>query len=165
MSDNTKKNLAIALDGELKQVGKWKKASDLLMADGISSDMLIKPSKGEVNSNELLHGQIEDTIVSTFSEHVQKIIVKETKTLNDEQKETKRYWVRQVSSLFNKVRVHLLKAEAEPVEKGAKVILPKFQKVINKLNEAIEIAQSIESPNFDVTDVVKALKLQIARIK
>ena len=66
-----------AIDSDQKVAGKWKKFADSAISDGITSAMLAKPAKGEQNPNELLHNQINDMIVSTFSEHVQKIIVKE----------------------------------------------------------------------------------------
>jgi hypothetical protein len=168
MSQNTAQVLGDVIKGTITLVGKWRKAADLLIADGINSGMLIKPAKGEKNPNELLHNQINSVITGTFSEHVQKILAKDTKTLNDEQKETKRYWVRQTSSLFNKVRMHLVEAEkleADPDGKSPRVPTTKQGRAKDKINEAIKILKSIEKPDFDVVAVCKALALQVATIK
>ena len=101
---------------------------------------------------------------STFSEHVQKIIAKETKTLNEVDKETKRYWVRQISSYFNKVRMHIAKVENEGEANEPRVPKTKVERIKEHLAEAVRIAQAIESPNFAVNDFIKAIKLEMAKV-
>ena len=153
-----------AVDSDQKVSGKWKKFADSAISDGITSAMFTKPAKGEANPNELLHNQVNDMIVSTFTEHVQKIIAKETKTLNEVDKETKRYWVRQISSYFNKVRMHIAKVENEGEANEPRVPKTKVERIKEHLAEAVRIAQAIESPNFAVNDFIKAIKLEMAKV-
>jgi hypothetical protein len=170
MSAETSKKVADAVSGEIVLKGKWKKASDLLMADGITVEMLDKPAKGEANPHENLHNQINRTIVSTFSTHVQSCLAKEMKTLSDVDKETKRYWTKQISSLFGKIRTHLESAYklAEDEANGItspRVAKTKVSRIKAHFNSALDILKSLENPSFDVTKVISDLKLLVATVK
>ena len=158
LSDKSVNALNAALNTELSGRGKWKKAADAIIADGVDSAMLVKPARGEENPYARLHGQIEGLIVSHFSDHVQKILPKEPKVLSDVDKETRRYWVKQIGSLFNVIRKHVIAAEAEPVTKTPKVAKTKVQRARGKIGEAIELVQAIDAPTFDVSAYVKEQK-------
>ena len=170
MNSATASALANAISAEVVLKGKWKKASDLLISSGITTAMLVKPAKGEVNPNEKLHDQINATIVSTFNKHVQSCLAKEMKVLSEVDRETKRYWTKQISSLFNKVRTHLETAEklADDESKGIiapRVTVTKVQRAKNSLQEGINILKSLEKPDFDVVKMISDLKTMIATIK
>lgn len=158
LDDKALANLDSALNTELSGRGKWRKASDSIIACGVDSSMLVKPARGEENPYAKLHGQIEARIVSHFSAHVQSILPKEPKVLSDVDKETRRYWVKQIGSLFNVIRKHVIAAEAEPVTKTPKVAKTKVQRARGKIGEAIELVQAIDAPTFDVAAYVKEQK-------
>jgi hypothetical protein len=167
LSQTTVKNLTDAVDIDLKTAGKWRKACDAMISDGVSANMLDKPAKGETNKFEALHNQVNALIVSTFSAHVQTILQKETKTLSDQDKETKRYWSKQIGSYFRKVQIQLQKAQDQLLdtkESTPRVVKSKIDKIKKALKDAIELAQSLENPAFDVTDFVKEVKLCSAMV-
>ena len=92
------------------------------------------------------------------------------KVLSEVDRETKRYWTKQISSLFNKVRTHLETAEklADDESKGIvapRVPVTKVQRAKNSLQEGINILKSLEKPDFDVVKMISDLKTMIATIK
>jgi hypothetical protein len=140
---------------------KWKKCSDVLMSEGVTSLMLVKPKKGTTNKFEVLHNQINATIVSTFNQTVKDILVKDVKTLSDEQKETRRYWMKQMGSYFNKIAKYLASAEKalQDADRGPKT--PKLK--INRFDEMVfnlkEFIQKWEDPEINVSMAMEAIQM------
>jgi hypothetical protein len=170
MSASTAKFVANAVSAEVTLSGKWRKTSDALISDGITSDMLATVKKGEENPHENLQYQLREVIKGTFNKHVQTCLGKEMKVLNDTDKETKRYWNKQVSSLFNKVRTHLENAEKLAQDEASGIISPrvaktKVSRIKKHLTEAIDIIKSLEDAKFDIVLIQADIKAVLAKIK
>lgn len=163
LSSATVKLLDAALSGEFSGRGKWKKAADAIIADGVHSSMLIKPARGEANPYEALHFQINGLIVSHFSDHVQKLIPKEPKVLSDVDKDTRRYWMQQIGTMFGLIRKYVVQAEAEPKDTSPRVPKTKVQMAREYYQKGDEKLQSIENPTFDVAGFLKEHKALIAK--
>jgi len=153
--------LADTLKADQGVAKKWKKNSDVLMSEGVTSLMLVKPKKGATNKFEDLHNQINATIVSTFNQTVRDILAKDVKTLSDEQKETRRYWMKQMGSYFNKIAKYLASAEKalQDADKGPKT--PKLK--VNRFDEMVfnlkEFIQKWEDPEIDVSIAMEAIQM------
>jgi hypothetical protein len=154
-----------ACGGEVAVSNVWKLTSDSLRGDGITSTMLASPKKGEENVYENLQFQIKNSgIVPSFTKEVQALLVKDTKTLSDTDKATKRYWQQQVGSLYNKVRSHLAKAENE-ASGVVRVAKTDIEKIKASLLDAYDRARKIEEPNFDVIAFGKLVKQASAMVQ
>ena len=167
LSENTAKFTVDALNADNVARNKWRKSCDALVSDGVTSDMLKKPAKGETTPHETLIAQVEDIVLSSFTKLEREIYAKEPKVLSDEQKVTRRFVQTERGSRYAKIVRHLKKYESEEElkESGApRAIKTKTDKIKAKLNDAITLAQSLETPAFDVTDFVKEVKLCIAMV-
>jgi hypothetical protein len=117
-----------------------------------------------------LANQVKEVIRGTFSKHIQSCLSKELKVLNDQDKETKRYWTKQVSSYFNKVRTHLENAEKLAQDEASGTITPrvaktKVSRIKKHLTEAIDIIKSLEDAKFDIVLIQADIKAVLAKIK
>ena len=161
LSENGVNVLADTVKSDQGVTKKWKKCSDVLMSEGVTSSMLVKPKKGATNKFETLHNQINATIVSTFNQTVKDILAKDVKTLSDEQKESRRYWFSQIGSYFRKIEKHLAKAEKalQDADKGPKT--PKLK--VNRFDEMVfnlkDFIQKWEEPEIDVSIAMAAIQL------
>lgn len=165
MSQSTQKLVADAVATDIKVQGKWRKAGDALVADGITSKMLTKPEQGQPNPNALLHKQVEDTIISTLPQHIQEILPKEPKTLNEVDKESRRYWRKQVGSLFNKIKNHVVKIEQEEEDTSSGVVktpTTAVQRIRARLDDAKKRVRDLKEPTFDVVAVCKQIDATLA---
>jgi signal transduction histidine kinase len=170
MSDSTVKYVANAVSADVTLRGKWKKTSDALISDGITSDMLVTVKKGEDNPHANLHHQVKEVIKGTFTKHVQTCLGKELKVLNDQDKETKRYWTKQVSSYFNKVRTHLENAEKLAEDESSGTITPrvaktKVSRIKKHLNDVLDILKSLEDAKFNIPETQNNIKAILITIK
>lgn len=144
---------------------KWVQATDLLVADGVKSSMLDKPSKKtDANPNATLQFNITQAIIKAMPVEWQSLISKETKTLSQADKDTKRYAQQQVGSKYGKIKRHLIERE-NPKSSAPRVTRTAQQRIIDSLNDAIEVARDIEKPNFDTTKFIKDIKASIAIVK
>jgi hypothetical protein len=167
LSQDSSKTLGDALHADNLAKNKWRKACDALVADGITSAMLAKPKKGETTPHEALISQVEDIVLASFTKVEQDIYAKEPKTLSDEQKVTRRFVQTEKGSRYAKIVRHMVKHESDETEKASgatRAIKNKVDKIKSKLNDAITLAQSLETPAFDVSDFVKEVKLCIAMV-
>jgi hypothetical protein len=167
LSESSAKSLGDALNADLTARNKWRKACDALVSDGVTSAMLAKPKKGETTPHEMLIAQVEDVVMSSFTKLEREIYAKEPKVLSDEQKVTRRFVQTEKGSRYNKIVGHMKKHETDEEQKATgapKAIKGKVDKIKAKLNDAITLAQSLETPAFDVTDFVKEVKLCIAMV-
>ena len=144
------KVLVDAVKSESNARNKLKKCSDTLLANGVSSYMLAKPKQGETNKYETLHNQINDSIVATFTDNVQKVLTLPMASLSDEQKETRRYWRKQQGSLFSKIRSHLARTEKDLAgDSTARTPKTKLDRIYDKLVEVRDIVEKWENPELD----------------
>ena len=166
LSDSSSKTLGDALHADNLAKNKWRKACDALTSDGVTSAMLAKPKKGETTPHEALIGQVESIVLSSFTKLEQEIFAKEPKTLNDEQKVTRRFVQTERGSRYAKIVRHMVNFEQSMQEPESTPRTPKTKvdRIKAKLDDAIKLAQSLETPAFDVTDFVKEVKLCIAMV-
>jgi len=145
--------------------GKTKKMTDLLVADGVKSSMLDKPSKKtDANPNATLQFGITQAIIKGLPAEWVSLIAKDTKTLSDSDKNAKRYAQQQVGSYYGKVKRALIDFET-PKSTAPRVTRTAVQRIIDSLNDAIEVAQGSEDLNMDVAVFVKNIKANIALVK
>ena len=145
--------------------GKTKKMVDLLVADGIKSSMLDKPSKKtDANPNATLQFGITQAIIKGLPAEWVSLIAKDTKTLSDSDKNTKRYAQQQVGSYYGKVKRALIDFET-PKSSAPRVTRTAQQRIIDALNDAIDVAQGSEDLNMDVALFIKNIKASIALVK
>jgi hypothetical protein len=144
---------------------KWVQATDLLVADGVKSSMLDKPSKkSDANPNATLQFNITQAIIKAMPNEWQSLISKETKTLSQADKDTKRYAQMQIGSKYGKIKRHLIERE-NPKSSAPRVIRSAQERIIDSLNDAIEVARDMKEPSFDVPKFIKDIKASIAIVK
>jgi hypothetical protein len=128
---------------------------DLLVADGIKSSMLDKPSKKtDANPNATLQFGITQAIIKGLPNEWASLIAKDTKTLSESDKNAKRYAQMQVGSYYGKVKRALIDFET-PKSTAPRVTRSAVERIIDALNDAIEVAEKIEKPNFDIAGFKK----------
>lgn len=149
LSSKTCQLIKTTCSGDIAIRNKWRFLGEGLVSEGVTSLMLNKPSKGEYNPNEKLHGQINSAIESSFDDATQKLLKAEPKTLDQIQKGVRHYWIQQKASLFNKIRAHVVEVEKGDT-KDTRTTKTKVQRILEKLGEARKLAKSMESPTFDV---------------
>ena len=145
--------------------GKTKKMTDLLVADGVKSSMLDKPSKKtDANPNATLQFGITQAIIKGLPVTWQSLIAKDTKTLSESDKTEKRYAQMQVGSYYGKVKRALIDFE-NPKSSAPRVTRSAVERIIDSLNDAIEVAEKIEEPNFDIAGFKKIVASAKAMVK
>jgi hypothetical protein len=164
LSENGVNVLADTIKADQGVAKKWKKCSDVLMSEGVTSSMLVKPKKGATNKFEALHNQINATIVGTFNQTVKDILVKDVKTLSDEQKESRRYWIKQMGSYFNKIAKYLASAEKalQDADRGPKTPKSKFERYHDMLVDLKEFLQKWEEPEISISVALEGLEIMQA---
>jgi hypothetical protein len=160
-------NTATALKDALKAEGatktKWTKATDLLIAQGITSKLLETRKDGE---NDKLRTQVKALIVTTFDAAKQAVLLKETKSLDTEGKKFKRETTQEIGRYMSLIEGKLKKAEAEANPKtkeeleaeAAESTKTEMQKIQALLDDVLKKVQKLEAPSFDVAQVVKNVK-------
>lgn len=145
--------------------GKTKKMVDLLVARGINSKMLDKPSKkNDANPHATLQFSITQAITKGLPIEWQSLLTKDTKTLSESDKSTKRYAQQQQGSYYGKIKRALIDFE-NPKSSSTRVTRTAVQRIIDSLNDAIEVAEKIEEPNFDITGFKKIVASAKAMVK
>jgi hypothetical protein len=145
--------------------GKTKKMVDLLVADGVKSSMLDKPSKKtDANPNATLQFGITQAIIKGLPMNWQSLLAKDTKTLSDSDKTEKRYAQQQVGSYYGKVKRALIEFET-PKSTAPRVVRSTQERIIDALNEAIDVARKDEELDFDTTKFISTVKSAIALVK
>ena len=140
------------------------KAVDGLYADGVTSAMLLAPAKGE---STVLFDSVKVSVVLGFTAQVQALLKKDTKTLNETQKDTKRYWQQQIGSKVKDLRKALARREAQAQESdGAGADKATWESVKRKvIAEIITQAQGKEASTIkDIGAFIKDLQSALARI-
>ena len=159
-------SLTTEVIGSERQVeGKWKLLGDSYQADGVKSSMLDKPAKKtDANPNATLQFQIQQAIIKALPATWQALLAKDTKTLSESDKQEKRYAQQQVGSKYGKIKRHLEKLE-NPNSSAPRVTRSAVERIIDSLNDAIEVAEKIEEPNFDIAGFKKIVASAKAMVK
>jgi len=165
LSEKSKALTTDVIGNERAVEGKWKLLGDSYQADGIKASMLDKPKgKKDANPYATLQFNINQAITRALPPEWQALISKETKTLSQADKDTKRYAQMQVGSKYGKIKRHLEKLE-NPSESKPRVTRTAQQRIIDSLNDAMEVAQDSDDLNMNVPEFVKVLKSAIAMVK
>jgi len=140
------------------------KAVDLLIADGVTSEMLVAPKQGE---STVLFDSVKISVVLGFTATVQALLKKDAKGLSDEQKQSKRYWQQQIGSQVKDLRNALVRREEMAAESdGAGTRSASFDARLKKdLAAWIAKVEKLEGSSFSVVDMLKHLKGASALIK
>ena len=140
------------------------KAIDSLYADGVTAVMLEAPAKGE---STVLFDSVKVSIVLGFTASTQALLKKDTKTLSEQQKSDKRYWIQQIGSKMKDLRRALTRREAQGQESdGAGADKSSWESMKRKaLAEIITQAQKKDASTIkDMASFIKDLQSALARI-
>ena len=165
ISAKSQEVLAATIKDHNKLETKWVAVTDSLSADGITSVDLAKTKTGET---EKLRAQVKSIIVSTFSSAKQNLLLKDTKTLSEEDKIKKKLVQKDIGSLLGLIERKLKKAEhdarvaagMEDNGTGAQESSKsELQKIQAKLDEVLVKLNKIEDAEFDIVETVKLVKV------
>lgn len=141
---------------------KWKKAADMLRAEGVTADLL-------TNDTEYRAAFKKEVVLLSFTKLEQAIYAKPTTSLSDEEKVTKRFVTTEMGSRLGKVARYVNKAEAEEMmtddERGARKVADMATKLKKDLSVWIEKIEKAEAVTFSATQMIKHLKDASALIK
>jgi gas vesicle protein len=144
------------------------KAIDSLFADGVTSAMLMAPKKGE---STVLFDSVKVSVVLGFTATIQALLKKDTKSLSEAQKETKRFWQMQIGSKVKDLRKALASREAKAKAEmegsdGAGADKASWESVKRTvLADMIKQAQGKEATTIkDMAAFIKDLQSALARI-
>lgn len=153
-----------ALQATMQADQKWVKATDLLRADGVTSAMLASKG-GDADLREFIKAEI---IVPAFKAPEQALLAKETKSLNDSQKGSKKTLQQKIGAYYAKIEAHLRKAEqaeqaredGEDGEAGEKKSASIKARLDKDLASWIVRLEKCEASDFkSIADVIKSLKI------
>jgi hypothetical protein len=138
------------------------KTLDVLQSEGLVSADFVSPEKGQ---DRALYDSLKAAVVFGFEVKVQTLLVKETKTLDDDGKSLKKYWQQQIGSKMKDLKNGLAKREKiEDGEEGEGVATfeSRLKRDLTKYIAQIEKGEAFE---FTVVDMLKYLKSASALIK
>jgi hypothetical protein len=139
------------------------KVVDTLVSEGITSEMLVAPKKGE---DVVFYGSVKAAVVAGFASNVQALLDKDTKTLSDAQKSDKRYWQQQIGSKIKDLRNALVKRESQGEEGEARGNVASFEARLKRdLAKYIAQIEKGEAFEFAVVEMLKHLKSASVLIK
>lgn len=169
LSTEARKAIAKAVELGTKADRATVVAVDFLIAEGFDKPTDYQSPKGKdstVTVEEWDH--LKETVVLGFTKTAQGLLAKPTKSLSDAHKAEKRYWQQQINSRIGDFKKQVAKringADSESDGAGSK---PRStdQRVRDKLNETLKIVEKSEDANFNVPDMVKAVKAALKLIK
>lgn len=164
LSAATAKQIGTYADKTLRAAKDKTKTIDLLVADGVTSDMLKAPAKG---ADTAFFDSVKAAIVLGFTAANQALLKKDTKSLSDQQKSDKRYWQQQIGALTNDLYRAMVRREAQAASgNGAGESKASWESVKRTaLAEMIKQAQAKESSKIkDIAAFIKDLQSALARI-
>lgn len=140
-----------------------------LYADGVRPEMLVRPSKGsdtpEDNPHFKLQSMIRADLIAGFAPEVQAVIPKENSALSPVDRNLKDYWLKQVASLFGKVRNHVSKLEDK--EKNPPKLKTKLQILsedhVKQIGKARKLKPEQLPAGFSITEYVKDMSALYAK--
>jgi hypothetical protein len=139
------------------------KVVDLLLADGVTVAMLTAPEKGK---DTAFYDSVKAAVVAGFAVGIQSLLKKETKGLNEKDKESKRYWSMQIGSKIKDMRNSLQKRiDAANAAGGANETTSFAARLKRDLTKYIAQIEKMEATEFNLVDMLKHLKSASALIK
>lgn len=136
-------------------------AVDILRAEGVTSDMLDAPGKGEDRS--FYDGWLKPAIVAAFTDKVRALLDADTKSLRENEKADKRYWQQQIGSKIKDLRAAIVKRErAEDSTPNKKTT--KGDRLRQKIQDVIDAIQKAEDGIVDPARAVASLKVALTAI-
>ena len=140
------------------------KTLDILQSEGLTSADFVSPEKGQ---DRALYDGLKAAVVFGFEVKVQTLLVKETKTLDDNAKTLKKYWQQQIGSKMKDLKNGLAKREKtedgdEGEGEGVATFESRLKRDLTKYIAQIEKGEAFE---FTVIDMLKYLKSASALIK
>jgi hypothetical protein len=161
LSENAIARISQAVGATVKADKAMTSALDTLAADGIQSTDFISPKKtdsGSTASPELFNS-INSAIVLGFAANVQTLLEKNTKSLTDPQKTTKRYWQQQIGARRNDFKRAMEKREnVGATDSGAQRTRTAEQRIRDNLNDIIKVCQNAEDVKFDIVKMIEFAK-------
>lgn len=154
LSSSSVSALSSALKSQDKNDQCWVKACDTLRADRITAAMLDTEKNG---GDEDLRDQVKKIIVTTFTEAERALLATDTKALDDMKKFQKKTVQQKIGARLSLIQSHIRKAEKAEEDGEAQAPKTQVQRIHADLDKAISKLQKLESPTFDVTEVVKRI--------
>lgn len=163
LSQVARTSIATGVSKSLAGQRAMSKAVDVLHAEGITSEMLVAPKKDE---DRTFYESVCGAVVLGFTQTVQDLLGKDTKSLNETQKADKRYWQQQIGSKVKDLRNMLARREsASEGGDGANEKSTLESRIKRDLAKYIAQLEKVESFKGNVVDLIADLKSAIARIK
>ena len=139
------------------------KTVDILSSEGITSEMLVAPKKGE---DAVFYESVKAAVVLGFTANVQSLLHKDTKTLSDQAKSDKRYWQQQIGSKIKDLRNALAKRESQGEDGEARGNIASFEARMKRdLTKYIAQIEKGEAFQFPAVEMLKHLKSASVLIK
>ena len=138
------------------------KTLDILQAEGLTSTDFVSPEKGQ---DRVLYDGLKSAVVFGFEVKVQTLLVKETKTLDDDAKALKKYWQQQIGSKMKDLRNGL--AKREKIEDGEEdEAVASFEARLKRdLTKYIAQIEKGEAFEFPADEMLKYLRSASVLIK
>ena len=140
-------------------------AIDTLIAEGFKSTDFISPKTKDTKStaSEELFEAINIAIIKGFPAPTQALLIKNTKSLNDQQKASKRYAQQQIGAKRNDFKSAMEKRDKKEIEGSTSRTRTPDQRIRDSLNDILKVCASLEEPKFDIIkmrqQVLAAIKL------
>ena len=138
------------------------KTLDVLQAEGLVSTDFIAPAKGQ---DRTLYDSLKAAVVAGFDAKVQALLLKDTKTLNEDTKKVKREWQQQIGSKMKDLKNGLAKRETVVNEGEGEAVASFEARLKRDLTKYIAQIEKGEAFEFTVVDMLKYLKSASALIK
>ena len=141
-------------------------ALDSLIADGFDkpSDFVSPKSKGSTVTPEEFEA-LKAAIVAGFTADVRKLLAKPVKSLSAQQRSDRRYSKQQINARISDFKRQITKRLAGDEGKAPSRNKTADQKIRERLTEVLKVCQKAASLDFNVNDMVKAIKQALAIIK
>lgn len=140
-------------------------AIDTLIAEGFKSTDFISPKTKDTKStaSEELFEAINAAIIKGFPAPTQALLIKNTKSLSDSQKASKRYAQQQIGAKRNDFKSAMEKRNKKEIEGSTSRTRTPDQRIRDSLNDILKVCAGLEEPKFDIikmrAQVLAAIKL------
>jgi len=167
LSSSTAQAISKAVTNKNSADKLFSKAVDALYADGIKPENMFAPKDKEADRS--FYASLEKAVVAGFTASIQSLLLKDTKTLNEDKKSEKRYWQQRIGSgikdFRNALQRRIDKANAE-ANGEAQTSTASWESVKRKvLADMIKQAKGKESTTIkDLPKFISDLESALARI-
>lgn len=162
LSENAVARISQAVGATVKADKAMASALDTLASDGIQSTDFISPKKADSGSTASpeLFDSINSAIVLGFTANARQLLEKNTKSLTDPQKTTKRYWQQQIGARRNDFKRAMERRETAfgATDSGAQRTRTAEQRIRDNLNDIIKVCQNAEDAKFDIITMIEFAK-------